>query len=440
MSGRDQTYRIEPGQRLDGEISVPGDKSISHRAVMLGGIARGTTKVAGFLESADCKASLAALEAMGVTCRRQSDGALEIDGCGPSGLVPPAGPLDLGNSGTAMRLFMGLLAGQGTPAVLTGDASLSLRPMERVAEPLRAMGATIETEAGTPPVRIAGGSGLSGIEYTLPVPSAQIKSALLLAGLGARGRTEITSPGPSRDHTERMLRAMGVPLSVSDDGLKVGLEGPAALHAIDVRVPGDLSSAAFFIIGACIGARAPVVLRRVGINPTRTGILSILELMGARIEIVNETTFGDEPVADLRVHPGELVGTKIPAALVPLAIDELPVVFVAAAAASGKTVVTGASELRVKESDRLHAMAQALSAVGVAVEETADGLIINGGRITGGTIDSEGDHRIAMSFAVAGLVSEAPIVIRDTGPVATSFPNFVEVARGAGLNINVSGA
>jgi 3-phosphoshikimate 1-carboxyvinyltransferase len=371
MSGRDQTYRIEPGQRLDGEISVPGDKSISHRAVMLGGIARGTTKVAGFLESADCKASLAALEAMGVTCRRQSDGALEIDGCGPSGLVPPAGPLDLGNSGTAMRLFMGLLAGQGTPAVLTGDASLSLRPMERVAEPLRAMGATIETEAGTPPVRIAGGSGLSGIEYTLPVPSAQIKSALLLAGLGARGRTEITSPGPSRDHTERMLRAMGVPLSVSDDGLKVGLEGPAALHAIDVRVPGDLSSAAFFIIGACIGARAPVVLRRVGINPTRTGILSILELMGARIEIVNETTFGDEPVADLRVHPGELVGTKIPAALVPLAIDELPVVFVAAAAASGKTVVTGASELRVKESDRLHAMAQALSAVGVAVEETA---------------------------------------------------------------------
>lgn len=438
MSERTQSYRIEPGQRLDGDLSVPGDKSISHRAVMLGGIASGTTKISGFLESADCMASLAALEAMGVTWRRRSDRTLEIDGCGPNGLGSPAEPLDLGNSGTAMRLFMGLLVGQGTPAVLTGDASLNQRPMDRVAEPLRAMGAEIETDAGTPPVRLLRSAGLSGIEYTLPVPSAQIKSALLLAGLGARGRTEITSPGPSRDHTERMLHAMGVPLSVSEDGFRVVLDGPAAPVAIDIRVPGDLSSAAFFVVGACIGAREPVMLRGVGINPTRAGILSILQRMGAKIETQNETIFGNEPVADIRVHPSELAGIEVPAELVPLAIDELPVVFIAAAAASGRTVVTGASELRVKESDRLHAMAKALDAVGVRVEETADGLVIDGGRIAGGTVDSEGDHRIAMSFAIASLVSEAPITILDTAPVATSFPGFVEVARDAGLNIRVS--
>jgi 3-phosphoshikimate 1-carboxyvinyltransferase len=376
---------------------------------------------------------------MGVTHRRHGNGSLEIEGAGATGLKPPGVPLDLGNSGTAMRLLIGLLAGQGVPAVLTGDASLSQRPMERVAAPLREMGAAIDTEAGKPPVRIHASGTLRGMEHTLAVPSAQIKSALLLAGLGARGRTEVVSPGPSRDHTERMLEAMGVPLAVSDDGLRVSLEGPTLPDAIDVAVPGDLSSAAFFIVGACLAGRGPVALRRVGMNPTRLGVVTILRLMGARIETENETFFGNEPVADIIVHPGQLVGTEVPAELVPLAIDELPVVFVAAAAARGTTVVTGASELRVKESDRLHTMTQALRNVGVGVEETADGLIIEGGRVTGGEVDSDGDHRVAMSFAVAGLVSEGPVTVRDTAHVATSFPDFVDVARSAGLEIGVSG-
>lgn len=439
MATRVQSYRIEPGQRLFGEIVVPGDKSISHRAVMLGAIARGTTRIEGFLESEDCRATLAALARMGVEWRRPGDGGtIEIEGLGQGGLKTPAVPLDLGNSGTAMRLLIGLLAGQGVTAELTGDASLLKRPMERIAAPLRAMGASVETRQGMAPVRLRGGAPLEGIRYELPVASAQIKSALLLAGLNAGGTTEIVSPGPSRDHTERMLRSMGVPLVVSDDGLRVSLTGPVGLKSADIRVPGDLSSAAFFVVGACLGAREPLVLRDVGVNPTRDGILTILGLMGARIEIENPRLFGAEPVADLRVHPGVLEGIEVPASLVPLAIDELPVLFVAAAAARGRTVVTGAGELRVKESDRLSAMARALVAVGAGVEETADGMIIEGGAIAGGTIETEGDHRIAMSFAIAGLASRRPITIRDTGPVATSFPGFVEVAARAGLAIAVS--
>jgi len=437
MSTRVQSYRIEPGQRLAGEIVVPGDKSISHRAVMLGGIARGTTRIEGFLESEDCRATLAALGQMGVEWRQAAD-SLEIGGRGRGGLEAPAAALDLGNSGTAMRLMIGLLAGQGVTAELTGDASLRRRPMERIAVPLRAMGARIETEDGKAPVRIDGDASLSGIRYELPVASAQIKSAVLLAGLGAQGRTEVVSPGPSRDHTERMLEHMGVPLSISSDGLTVAVEGPAELTAAEIRVPGDLSSAAFFIVGACLGARAPLLLRKVGINPTREGLLTILRLMGARIEVENIRLFGAEPVADLRVYPGELVGIEVPAALVPLAIDELPVIFVAAAAARGRTVVSGAAELRVKESDRLTAMARALAAVGVKVEETADGMIIEGGPIAGGTIETEGDHRVAMSFAIAGLASRGPITVRDTAPVATSFPDFVDVAARAHLAIAVS--
>jgi len=432
-----QCYRIEPGQSFGGEISVPGDKSISHRSVMLGGIAAGTTRISGFLESEDCLATLAAFGQMGVRQRRLADGALEITGAGAGGLVAPSQALDLGNSGTAMRLMMGLLAGQGISAELTGDASLRRRPMERIAEPLRLMGARIETDNGRAPVRLAGGAMLNGIRYELPVPSAQIKSAVLLAGLGARGRTEIVSPAPTRDHTERMLRTMGVPLSVSEDGLTVSLNGPARLQSVDVSIPGDLSSAAFFIVGALLGARTPVVLRRIGVNPTRDGILRILRLMGASIVLENETSFGAEPVADLRVHPGPLHGAEIPAALVPLAIDELPVLFVAAAAAKGRTIVSGAEELRVKESDRLSVMARALRNVGVAVRETDDGMIVDGGRIRGGEVDSDGDHRVAMSFAVAALVSEGAITVRDTQPVATSFPDFVATAGQAGLNIDV---
>lgn len=438
MSTRVQSYRIEPGQHLGGEISVPGDKSISHRAVMLGGIARGTTRIEGFLESEDCRATLAALGQMGVEWRRDAGGAVEIEGKGAGSLKSPPASLDLGNSGTAMRLLIGLLAGQGVGAELTGDASLRQRPMERIAAPLRVMGARIETRDGKPPVRIGAGSPLHGIHYDSPVASAQVKSAVLLAGLGAEGRTEVVSPGPSRDHTERMLVSMGVPVAVSGDGLTAALDGPAELEGTEIRVPGDLSSAAFFIVGACLRASEPVVLRDVGVNPTREGLLTILRLMGAKIELENPRMFGAEPVADLRVYPGELSGIEVPAALVPLAIDELPVIFVAAAAARGRTVVSGAGELRVKESDRLAAMARALSAVGVRIEETADGMIIEGGPIAGGTIETEGDHRIAMSFAIAGLASRGPITVRDTGPVATSFPGFVDVAARAHLDIAVS--
>lgn len=433
-----QSYRIEPGQRLGGEITVPGDKSISHRAVMLGSIARGTTTVRGFLDSEDCRATLAALQQMGTACRRLPDGSLEIQGVGRGGLKSPDVPLYLGNSGTAMRLLIGLLAGQGVSAELTGDASLQGRPMERIAAPLRAMGASIETAQGTAPVRIHNSARLTGIRYPLPVASAQIKSAVLLAGLGAAGTTEVVSPGISRDHTERMLESMGVPVAVSDDGLRVSLEGPVELQASEIRVPGDLSSAAFFIVGACLNAHEPVLIKNVGINPTREGLLTILRQMGARIEIENATLFGAEPVADIRVYPSELVGIAIPESLVPLAIDELPVIFVAAAAARGRTVVRGAGELRVKESDRLSAMANALRAIGARVEELDDGLVIEGGQVAGGTIESEGDHRIAMSFAIAGLVSQAPITVIDTGPVATSFPDFVGVAARAHLQIAVS--
>jgi 3-phosphoshikimate 1-carboxyvinyltransferase len=437
MTSRKEFYRVEPGQRLAGQIEVPGDKSISHRAVMLGGVAHGATTIRGFLASEDCLATLNALAIMGVEWSQAEDGELEIRGAGPHGLQSPEAPLDLGNSGTAMRLFMGLLAGRGIDAVLTGDESLRSRPMDRVAAPLRQMGAVIETQDGCAPVRIASGPPLQAIRYSLPVASAQIKSALLLAGLSAGGSTEIVAPAPTRDHTERMLESMGVPVGISDDGLRVTLEGPATLRAASIDVPGDLSSAAFFIVGACLGARESLLIRNVGINPTRNGVLTILREMGARIEVENERTLGREPVADLRVFRSELEGIEIPASLVPLAIDELPVVFVAAAAARGRTVVSGAAELRVKESDRIGVMARALEAVGVAVEERPDGMIVEGGSIEGGVVDSQGDHRVAMSFVIASLASRSPIEIRNTAPIATSFPDFAAVAARAGLELTV---
>jgi len=304
---------------------------------------------------------------------------------------------------------------------------------------LRQMGADIGTDSGHAPIVISRSNALRGICYELPVASAQIKSALLLAGLGAHGRTEVHSPAPTRDHTERMLQSMGVAVEVSTDALSVGLEGPAAPRAAEIHVPGDLSSAAFFVVGALLGGDGPVLIRNVGVNPTRDGLLSILRLMGARIEIENKRLLGAEPVADIRVHPGQLTGIEVPPSLVPLAIDELPVVFVAAAAANGRTVVTGAAELRVKESDRIGVMARALAAVGVRVEELPDGIVIDGGRLAGGTVDSCGDHRVAMSFAMASIIADGPVSIHDTGPVATSFPGFVETAAQAGLVVEVQG-
>jgi 3-phosphoshikimate 1-carboxyvinyltransferase len=405
---------------------------------MLGAIAEGTTTVHSFLESEDCLATRAALTAMGVAIERRADGVVRIEGVGPHGLEAPSAMLDLGNSGTAIRLLMGLLAGQRFDTQLTGDDSLRQRPMERVAAPLRQMGARIETGAGgRPPVAIRGGARLHGIDYTLPMASAQVKSALLLAGLAAEGTTTVHSPGPSRDHTERMLESMGAHLEEKTVGAghTVALTGPVTLRGGEVLVPGDFSSAAFFIVAGCLAARDGLVIENVGINPTRIGLLTILREMGARIELRNERRLGAEPVADLEIVQSELRGIVVPPELVPLAIDEFPILFIAAAAAKGETIVTGADELRKKETDRIAVMARALEAVGVEIEERPDGARIVGGPIRGGTIDSRGDHRIAMSFAVASVRASKPIEILSTAEVATSFPNFLDVAQAAGLRV-----
>ena len=421
---------------------MPGDTSISHRALMLGAVAEGTTTVHGFLASDDCLATQAALEAMGVAIERRADGFVRVEGVGPHGLEAPRKTLDLGNSGTAIRLLMGLLAAQPFDSTLTGDASLVRRPMERVAAPLRLMGARITTSAGgRPPVTIGGGARLVGIDYALPIASAQVKSALLLAALSATGTAAVRSPGPSRDHTERMLEAMGVRIALASEGAGhvVTLNGPATLRGGEVRVPGDFSSAAFFLVAGCLAARDGLLIENVGINPTRIGLLTILREMGARIELRNERTVGAEPVADLFVTQSELEGIAVPPELVPLAIDEFPILFVAAAAASGETVVSGAEELRKKETDRIAVMAAGLESLGIEVEERPDGARITGAPLRGGTVDSRGDHRIAMSFAVASLRAGGPIEILNTAEVATSFPTFLDVARKAGLDITAEG-
>ena len=429
-------YRVTPASGIAGEVSVPGDKSISHRALMLGAVASGTTRVTGFLEGEDCLATLRTVAALGVDVRRPGPGEVEIDGVGLDGFRAPAGPLDMGNAGTAMRLFMGLLSSQSFDSVLVGDESLMRRPMERVAKPLREMGAKIDTSDGRPPVRIAGGARLHGIRYEMPVASAQVKSAVLLAGLRAEGRTTVVEPAVTRDHSERMLQAFGCEVS-SCDGV-VTLRPPAGLAAASIEVPGDFSSAAFFIVAACIGARAPFLVRGVGINPTRTGLLEMLALMGADLRLVNERTCGAEPVADVEIRPATLRGVLVPERLVPLAIDEFPAFFIAAACAEGETVVTGAAELRVKESDRIAVMASGLGELGVRHEVRPDGLRIVGGAIGGGVVNSRGDHRIAMAFAIASLRAAAPIEILDVANVATSFPGFAALGRSVGLLIEES--
>jgi 3-phosphoshikimate 1-carboxyvinyltransferase len=434
-------FRALPTNRIGGRITVAGDKSISHRALMLGAIAEGTTVVHGFLASEDCLATQGALEAMGVAIDRRPDGLVRIEGVGPHGLRAPARTLDLGNSGTAIRLLMGLLAGQPFDSELTGDASLRQRPMERVAAPLRLMGARVTTAAGgRPPVLIGGGARLRGIDYALPMASAQVKSALLLAALSAEGATTVRSPGPSRDHTERMLQSMGADpvLSSAAEGHAVTVNGPVSLRAFEVHVPADFSSAAFFLVAGCLGARDGLLIENVGINPTRTGLLTILREMGAAIELKNPRNVGAEPVADLWVTQSELKGIEISPELVPLAIDEFPILFIAAAAATGETVVSGAGELRKKETDRIAVMAQGLRILGIQIDERSDGARIEGGRLRGGTVDSRGDHRIAMSFAVASLAAAGPIDILNTAEVATSFPNFLEVAAAVGLQFAAS--
>ncbi|HYK25420.1 MAG TPA: 3-phosphoshikimate 1-carboxyvinyltransferase [Steroidobacteraceae bacterium] len=432
-------YHLEPGGSIAGELRVPGDKSISHRALMLGGIAEGTTEVSGFLASEDCLATLAALEALGVAIERPERERVIVRGAGLDGLRAPSRPLDMGNAGTAMRLFMGLLAGRPFDSTLIGDASLMRRPMERVAVPLRQMGARITTENGRPPVRIEGGQPLHAIDYDLPVASAQVKSAILLAGLTASGETRVTEPAPTRDHTERMLAAFGV--RVDRRGATAVLAGGQRLRATRIEVPSDFSSAAFFLVAGCLAARSGLTLKGVGINPTRTGLIEMLRAMGADIRVRPriERTASGEPAADIEVHASALRGIEVPRALVPLAIDEFPVFFIAAACAEGDTLVRGAEELRVKETDRLAAMAEGLGRLGVEHELLPDGLKVRGrGGFRGGTVDSHGDHRIAMAFAIASLRAEAPIEVLDVANVATSFPGFVEIARGAGVPIEAA--
>ena len=427
-------YRVAAGGAVRGEVTIPGDKSVSHRSLLLGGIATGTTEVEGFLESEDCLATLAAMRAMGVTVERPGPGRVRIDGVGLHGLQAPAGALDMGNAGTAMRLSMGLLAGQRFDSRLIGDAGLSRRPMERVAAPLRLMGAAIATSDGRPPVSIAAAAQLNGIEYDLGVPSAQVKSAILLAGLYASGTTTVIEHAVTRDHTERMLRAFGA--TVRSEHGRVTVTGGERLRGASIRVPGDISSATFFIVAATLAGEGAFLIRDVGLNPTRTGAIDILKLMGADIRISNARTVGDEPIADLEVRARELNGIEVPRALVPLAIDEFPVLFIAAAAARGTTIVSGAEELRVKERDRIAVMAAGLRTLGIDAEPRADGMRIVGGTLGSGHIDSHGDHRIAMAFAVAALRCRGPLEIRDVANVATSFPGFAPLARRAGIAID----
>ncbi len=407
---------------------------------MFGALAEGCTEVTGLLEGKDVLATVAAFRAMGVAIDGPEQGRLRIEGAGLHGLSAPAEPLDMGNAGTAMRLLCGLLAGQAFDSVLVGDESLTRRPMRRITEPLAAMGACIETSAeGTAPLTVRGGYDLRGVDYALPVASAQIKSALLLAGLYASGETCVTEPAPCRDHTERMLAGFGYP--VAREGNRVSLSGNGRLQGGRVEVPADISSAAFFLVGASIAPGSDLILEHVGMNPTRTGVIEILRLMGADIEVLGQREVGGEPVADLRVRHAPLHGVRVPRELVPLAIDEFPVLFVAAAGAEGETIVEGAEELRVKESDRIAVMADGLEALGVRLEQRPDGMIIQGGpSLRGGKVAAHGDHRTAMAFAVASLIADAPVSVDDCANVATSYPSFVDEARRVGLAIDVQQA
>jgi 3-phosphoshikimate 1-carboxyvinyltransferase len=430
-------YIVQPGGALRGRLRVPGDKSISHRSVILGALSNGITEVTGLLEGADVLATIAAFRAMGVAIDGPRGGCLRIHGVGLHGLQAPQIPLDCGNSGTAMRLLAGVLAGQSFASTLTGDESLQRRPMGRVIEPLRQMGAQITAQEGRAPLQIVG-APLHGIDYTLPMASAQVKSAILLAGLYAKGRTCVREPAPTRDHSERMLRGFGYALA--QEPLYACLEGGGTLQAQTIDVPADISSATFFLLGATIAPDSDLLLENVGINPTRTGVIEILTRMGARIDLTQLREVGGEPVADIRVRSARLQGIDIPPRLVPLAIDEFPAVFIAAACAEGRTVISDAEELRVKESDRIAVMATGLRTLGITVDEQPDGAIIHGGALQGGRVDSHGDHRIAMSFAMAALRAAGPIQIEDCRNVATSFPNFPELAVAAGLSLQVQDA
>lgn len=441
MSAR-QDWVAARGRALRGEIAVPGDKSVSHRAVMLAALADGVSRVEGFLEGEDTRATAEIFRKLGVRIEAPSDGVRVVHGVGVDGLHAADGPLDCGNAGTGMRLLTGLLAGQRFASTLVGDASLSKRPMRRVTGPLARMSARIDTgEGGVPPLMIHANNNLQGIDYTCEIASAQVKSAVLLAGLSAQGVTTVREPQPTRDYTERMLAAFGYPIEFAPGIAR--LEGGHRLRATDVRVPADFSSAAFFIVAATLVPGSELRLPRVGMNPRRTGLLHVLRAMGADIVEQAAGEQGGEPVADLVVRHAPLHGIAVPREHVADMIDEFPALFVAAACASGATVVSGAAELRVKESDRIAAMATGLRALGITVDETPDGATIHGGALhggmlQGGMIDSHGDHRIAMAFAIAAQLASGQVVIGDVANVATSFPGFDRLAREAGFSLETA--
>jgi cyclohexadieny/prephenate dehydrogenase / 3-phosphoshikimate 1-carboxyvinyltransferase len=440
MNQNELTFLARAAGPVRGQIRVPGDKSISHRSIMLGAIAEGETEIEGFLEGEDSLATLQAFRDMGVVIEGPYHGRVTVYGVGLNGLSKPPGPLYVGNSGTSIRLLAGLLAGQTFDTQLQGDESLTVRPMGRVVNPLTEMGAGIESNEGKPPLLIRGRHALHGINYELPVASAQVKSSLILAGLYAEGETVVIEPAPTRDHTERMLIGFGYDITsrqVTKRVREISIQGGGSLTGTQIDVPADISSAAFFMVAASISPGSDLVLEHVGINPTRVGVVNILTQMGADIELTNDRIVGGEPVADIRVRYAQLKGINIPEDQVALAIDEFPVLFVAAACAQGTTVLTGAEELRVKESDRIQAMADGLEILGVNAQATPDGMIIEGGSIGSGRVNSLGDHRIAMAFAVAALRSEGDIEILNCSNVATSFPNFVELATQVGLSVQV---
>ena len=428
-------FTCSPGEKVSGRIRVPGDKSISHRSIILSSIATGVSHISGFLQGEDSLNTIRAFQQMGVEIERNQDRVC-VKGAGLHGLAASTTDLEMGNSGTAMRLMLGLLAGQSFDSRMVGDESLSSRPMLRVIEPLQAMGALIASESGgRAPLQVRASPGLTAIEYDMPVASAQVKSCLLLAGLYADGETVVREPAPTRDHSERMLRAYGC--EVTSVGREIRMPAGQQLSACDVEVPADISSAAFFMVAASIAPGSDITLQHVGVNPTRTGVVDVLKLMGADLELLNQRDVGGEPVADIRVRSAPLSGIDIPVELVPLAIDEFPVLFIAAACAHGTTRLSEAEELRVKESDRIQVMADGLTQLGITTQVNADGIVIEGGLMGGGAVDSHGDHRIAMAFSVASLRAQQAISIKDCANVDTSFPGFADLARQAGINIKI---
>jgi len=429
-------YCISPSGKLSGRIHVPGDKSISHRALMLSAIAEGQSRITGFLDGEDTMATMAVFRAMGVEIQHSSENEVVVDGVGMEGLTTPITALNLGNSGTSVRLLSGLLSGLGIECELVGDDSLMSRPMRRIVDPLQKMHASITcSKDGTLPIYIKGVASLTAIDFEMPVASAQLKSSLLLAALSANGRTCIHEPVTTRDHTERMLKQFDY--QIECEGSTIALTGGGVLKGTSIEVPADISSAAFFIVGACIANEADIIIENVGVNPNRDAVIHILREMGADITLLKEKVVSGEPVADIRVKSSELHGIEISESLVPSAIDEFPAIMVAAACAIGKTRLTGAGELRVKESDRITAIVNGLQTLGIDVDEQPDGMTVTGGLISGGEINSFTDHRIAMAFAIAGLIASDPITIKDCSNVETSFPGFVDVAKTAGLDLVV---